>query len=122
LQTEHLDEIFRWMVQGSVDWYQNGRKLELPKVALAAMGEYLNELDTVARFIDDQCVLEGEANRSDLFMRYESWCEDDCDGGDTVAKAQFYVTLARKGFVQKTVRGTRMFQGIALAEEESMFN
>jgi phage/plasmid-associated DNA primase len=115
LQTQHLNELFRWMVQGAVGWYQNGRKLQLPQIVMDATGDYITEPDSVACWIEESCLRQGSTNRTELFGSYQQFCIEA--GADAGLKKQFYLTLGKKGFRAKMIKGSRMFEGLQLNEE-----
>jgi putative DNA primase/helicase len=115
LLTVHLDEVFRWIVQGAVDWYQNGRDLTLPSTALDALGAYIGELDTVERFIKERCEQgEWSTPKSELYTGYAEWCR--ADEGVIQKKKVFYATLKKKGFREKKVRGNREIVGLRVLQ------
>lgn len=85
LTEKHLDEIFSWMVEGAVSWYKEGLG-KLPQVCDVQFQEYLNDINTVGKFLKDECE-EGNFNSKDpenkdsywtrrqtIQKAYESWC------------------------------------------------
>lgn len=79
LKQKLLDElpgIFNWMLEGNRKYRQEG--LELPEVCKRETEEYKLEMDPIARFIDERCVV-GNNNitikASDLYLNYKSWAE-----------------------------------------------
>jgi putative DNA primase/helicase len=75
LRTTHLNEIFTWVVQGCQRWYKE-KLSQVPKRMLSAKQDYLNEMDTVANFLEDCCIQEPDlhCSSSDLYGAYQQWC------------------------------------------------
>lgn len=100
-----LDEsegILAWLVQGHIDWYKRGH-LVAPDVVKEATQSYRAEMDTVAHFLKDECILE-EGKRvgvSQLNERYEAWCKRN---GERFEAKDLKNSLKERGFQSK--RGT----------------
>jgi putative DNA primase/helicase len=92
--------IFRWMVEGAVQWYAKG--LQVPKAVTAANAEYRSDMDTVGRFLEQCCELEEDAfvEVSKLFDEYECWAV--IEGADTVSKQEFGRKLNGRGLSSST--------------------
>src|SRR4051794_19889345 len=50
---KELPGILAWAVQGHVEWLQDG--LQEPEEVKAATNSYRKDMDTLARFIDEEC-------------------------------------------------------------------
>jgi putative DNA primase/helicase len=111
--------ILGWLIQGAVDYLAHG--LEEPTAVRAATSAYERDQDTVARFVEEQCVL-GQAGQqgmavkvADLRAAYETWCRTE---GETAVNAKaFTLTLCSRFGVQRDRdRSTRYYAGIRLDE------
>jgi putative DNA primase/helicase len=75
LQAE-ADGILAWAVQGYVEWRDAG--LRPPQRVLAAIADYRAEMDVLAEFLDDRCIVGdtagGESNTA-LYTAFREWCE-----------------------------------------------
>lgn len=69
--------ILKWMVDGTLMWQREG--LKLPAVVQEAINEYRNEMDVVAAFIEDSCILDetAEVKASDLYSEYAKWASEN---------------------------------------------
>lgn len=70
---EEEEGILAWLVGGCIAWYRNGR-LTVPVIVQAATEAYREEMDGVARFLSDECVLspEKKVGATQLLGRYEA--------------------------------------------------
>ena len=100
-----LDEsegILAWLVQGHIDWHKRGH-LEAPDVVKEATKAYRHEMDIVAHFLKDECILEDgkRVGVSQLNDRYEAWCKRN---GEKFEAKDLKNSLKERGFQSK--RGT----------------
>lgn len=67
--------VLNWLLDGCLHWRTGG--LTEPTAIVAATADYRNAMDVIGDFISDCCVLADgiQAKSSDLFKRYEQWCE-----------------------------------------------
>jgi len=84
-----------------VEWQEHG--LGEPESVASATEQYRTEMDTLAAFLEDRCVL-GEglvAPASPLYTAYRDWCEET---GETVeAQKMFGMRLRERGFVSEKI-------------------
>jgi len=73
---EEAAGILAWLVRGTLAWQENG--LAMPEKVRLATQEYRDEVDTVAQFLDDHCVLSADARVThlELYKAYTKWCKD----------------------------------------------
>jgi putative DNA primase/helicase len=66
--------ILRWIIEGCLDWQQDG--LGVPDPIRAATEEYQRDSDSLAAFLDDRCVLldAAQVRAGVLFSAYAAWC------------------------------------------------
>jgi putative DNA primase/helicase len=97
--------VFAWMVEGCLEWQEHG--LEEPHTVREATKQYREEMDTLAAFIEDRCVL-GEglvAPATPLYKQYQMWCDDAGEKPET--QKMFGMRLRDRGFENgKIKRGT----------------
>jgi putative DNA primase/helicase len=75
LRTE-LPGILRWAVRGCLEWQQLN-DLHEPTQVLEATQAYREEMDIVARFLDECCHLNAkfQIKAGDLYTAFKTWCE-----------------------------------------------
>lgn len=111
--------ILAWMIEGCVAWQKEG--LNPPLSILKATTEYLDDQDTLGRWLSDECNL-GEklsASSTELYASYKRWCEE-CREIELKLR-QFVMRLKDRGFVpfqDPTAAGRRGLRGLALRECE----
>lgn len=71
-----LPGILAWAVRGCVEWQRDG--LGEPEEVRQATAEYRAEMDVLAAFIDERCVLRENATTTAraLYDAYTSWCDE----------------------------------------------
>jgi putative DNA primase/helicase len=108
--------IFRWMVDGCLDWQANG--LIRPDVVKNATAEYFEEQDLVAQWIAESCN-RGPTHSDTVQALFKSWTEYALANGERPGTTKWFrSTLARLGCesVKNTpgLHGKRGFKGIAV--------
>jgi putative DNA primase/helicase len=91
-----LAGVFAWMVEGCLEWQEHG--LEEPKTVTDATKQYREEMDTLASFLDEACVV-GPSYRvlaEGLYERYAMWCDKSGERKDP--KKAFVARLGERGF------------------------
>jgi len=99
-----LPGILAWIVRGCAEWQSSG--LDAPEEVRKATEAYRTEMDTLAAFIEDRCVVrEGlVAPATRLYKRYQMWCDDAGEKPHT--QRTFGVKLGERGFEStKITRG-----------------
>lgn len=118
---EELAGVFAWMVAGCLEWQAHG--LGEPESVKAATNQYRAEMDTLAAFIEDRCVVAAGVSvlAGTLYQKYSMWC--DANGERQDPQKRFASLLSERGF--KRERGTRgvakgrqVWLGIGLREDE----
>ena len=94
-----LAGVFSWMVEGCLEWQEHG--LEEPKTVTDATNQYREEMDTLASFLDEVCVVGPHyrvlAER--LYQRYAMWCDNSGERKDP--KKAFVARLEERGFERR---------------------
>jgi putative DNA primase/helicase len=94
--------VLAWMVEGCLEWQEHG--LGEPESVRAATNQYRAEMDTLAAFIEDRCVVrEGAvAPATPLYKQYQMWCDDAGEKPDT--QKMFGMRLRERGFVNDKIK------------------
>jgi len=112
-----LPGILRWAVEGCLAWQREG--LEPPAEVKRATGDYRAEMDVIAAFIQDCCVLgdEREVSSKALYEEYTGWCTQM--GESPVSQKALATALQERGCTSGRKSGGRLWCGIALKEYET---
>lgn len=122
LAREHGPAVLAWIARGATDYANGG--LREPEDVKEATEDYAHSVDTVGRFLEEECTLhEGAAAAhlattvSALRTAYDRWCADN---GETTLKGRAFQTqLARHGILTgakapRASGGVRMYGGVTL--------
>lgn len=117
---EHGPAVLNWIIAGAVEYGKHG--LMEPPAVRAATQQYSADIDTVGRFLEDECltspaVASHASKVSDIREAYERWCHEA--GERPLAGRSFTSQLARHGIATgrnapKGTGGSRMYGGIVL--------
>jgi len=71
----NLSGVLNWAVIGCQEWLKNG--LGIPKEVVKATKEYRTEMDIIANYLEDRCVMEpgSEIEAGELYNDWKDWCE-----------------------------------------------
>jgi putative DNA primase/helicase len=74
--TDELPGILNWMIQGCLNWKNNG--IKDPDIVVQATNEYRHDQDYIAQFLDDCCVRQdsAEVTKKEFKECYRKWCEE----------------------------------------------
>lgn len=113
-----LPGILNWAIRGCLDWQSHG--LNPPQVVLSATAEYLAGEDSLGRWLDEQCLIDGSTWTpfGDLYVSYKTWSRRNSEH-EWSAK-RFAERLEARGFHRQRTPTTRGFRGLKLAREGSM--
>jgi putative DNA primase/helicase len=107
-----LPGILAWAVRGCLDWQRDG--LGEPEAVSNATAAYRREMDVMADFIDEHCVL-GEHETEDAGLLYEKFKEWSLQNGEGAAtQKKFGAQLRERGFEAGKKRGSRCWFGLRL--------
>ncbi len=101
---EEMAGVFAWLVEGCLEWQEHG--LGEPDSVKAATNQYREEMDTLAAFLEDRCVVHPNAvaPATPLYKQYQLWCDDAGEKPET--QKMFGMRLRDRGFVSaKITRG-----------------
>ena len=108
-----LPGILAWMVEGCIAWQHEG--LNPPPEVRAATSEYRAEMDLLAQFIEECCILNSNAvtRAADLYASYTKWVS-----ADSITQHEFGRRLTERGFTRgKATGGARVWRGIGLIDD-----
>lgn len=124
LATEHGPKVLAWIARGAADYYRHG--LQEPERVKVATREYAHDVDTVAKFLEDECIVDenpmpgyGHTVNANAFRNaYERYC---IANGDAPLKGRnLLLALEEHGIktgreVPKGAQGQRQFLGLQLS-------
>lgn len=114
LQSE-LPGILAWAVRGCLKWQCDG--LGEPEPVSTATEAYRREMDVMADFIEEHCVL-GERETADaglLYKLFQEWSEKN--GEEILTQKSLGAQLRERGFEPSKKRGHRCWVGLRLRRE-----
>ena len=113
-----LPGILAWIVQGCMEWQREG--LRPSAEVRRATGKYRAEMDVLAAFIDEECVVSEHAMASAkaLYSAYRGWCEEN--GEKPESQRKFGGRLKERGFENGKItsgpnKGNVEWYGVGLA-------
>ncbi len=114
---EELPGVFAWLVEGCLEWQEHG--LGEPDSVKAATNQYREEMDTLAAFLEDRCVVHPDAvaPATPLYKQYQLWCDDAGEKPET--QKMFGMRLRDRGFENKQIsrgehKGLKGWVGIGI--------
>jgi putative DNA primase/helicase len=112
-----LPGILAWAVEGCLRWREEG--LGEPAAVASAVEQYRQEMDLVADFLTDCCVLGGEFRESftALYDAFVAWCETL--GEAPMSQRAFATNLDGKGFALSRTASERFRMGLKLSGEQT---
>lgn len=111
--------ILNWAIEGCLRWQKEG--LDAPATVEHATQEYQAESDTLARFVNDCCIVEATAYvaSSHLWSSYQNWTENN--GEHHLSRKGFADRLKKRGF-QPDEQGhekVRVWRGLRLVPQDA---
>jgi putative DNA primase/helicase len=111
--------ILRWMIDGCLDWQQNG--LIRPASVKETTETYFSDQDLLGQWLAEECDAEpGNSHKSDFVAElFESWVQCCADAGEPAGtKKAFSEALSSRGFnAKRGTGGARMFTGLRLKHQ-----
>jgi putative DNA primase/helicase len=111
-----LPGILNWAIEGCIEWQDHD--LAPPQVVHNATQEYRTEMDVLADFLAEYCIVAPGASASakDLYESYHQWAEDNGEKRPLSQKA-FGGSLTERGFVRGRSTGAKhCWWGIGLRD------
>lgn len=120
---EHGPAILAWIAEGAAAYARDG--LMEPDQVKAATAAYAAEMDSVGRFLDDECwtgpaAAQMSVRVSQLRAAYESWCQENGDVPMTgrAFTAQLQAHGIETGRNAPRLKGARMYGGVGLRAKD----
>lgn len=108
--------VLAWMVRGCIEWQRD--ELGEPEKVVAATEVYRAEMDTLAGFVDECCIVQPDVwcKFGDLYAAYTRWCEESNERPEK--KRRFADSLTERGFERDTgAKGVKIRRGIAIRHD-----
>jgi len=104
--------ILNWCVEGCLDWLEHG--LHDPKSVVEATKEYRSNMDQVAQFVEERCLLADFANvkASLLYSQYVEWSKQS--GEHPVTQRDFGGRMTERGLQRQRKTTGYFYHGIDL--------
>lgn len=110
---EELGQIIYWALMGAIRLKETGGFTET-SVQKHLMARWKTHTDSVAEFIADRLIISQNANsfikRSDLYIAYTRWCEEN--GRKALSKQKFIERMTSQGIQLSTKDGYAVFRGV----------
>lgn len=108
-----LEGILLWAITGYQMWKEQG--FEAPKEVMEAVEDYKMDMDQVARFIEDCCVVreDEECTGSAMYDEYINWCIAEGENYK-MTNHKLARDLKEKGFVNKRDMNGKKWIGIGV--------
>mgnify|MGYP007100057138 CR=1 FL=1 len=115
-----INGIFQWALAGCLEWQKNG--LGIPPEVANAVTEYRAEMDVLADFISDCCILEplSSVSNPDLFSEYRKYCETNAQ--KMLSHRRFTQRLQERGLTQRRNGNERKWDGIRLLKDDEFYD
>ncbi len=117
---QELPGILAWAVRGCLEWQRLG-ELGEPKAVITATAQYRSDMDTIARFLEECCIVDkpeiAKVKASVLASAYQAWCKRT--GEVPLANRDLITDLEERGY--KRARGTAnqyYWHGLGLVNTE----
>jgi len=113
-----LSGILAWAIKGCMQWQKED--LVFPPEVKAATDDYREEMDVVATFIGDCCLLDekGKTQAAKLYEAYAKWCEQN--GEKQMNQKEFSLRLKERKYTSKRGKGGYIYwKGIVLKADNN---
>ena len=109
-----LPGILNWCIEGCLQWQNTG--LNPPDEVLSATSEYRKQMDVLADFLSECCVIgkKCQAIKKDFYATYTKWCEDN--GETTLTQRQLSERMQERGFTEIRSDYARKWRGVGLLD------
>lgn len=110
-----LPGILSWAVQGCLDWQRIG--LAAPGSVRAAVNDYRSEMDSLADFLSDRCVVGAtfRCAHNALYKVYQAWAEES--GVRSMSSKKLSMNLAERRFERFHAGTERGWLGLGIAAD-----
>lgn len=113
--------ILQWIVEGAMTFIRNGGRLQIPDVVAQETESYRDAKDWMQNFLDECCILDRGASSIKARSLYEAYRSYAGSIGDYCRRERdFSAAMESKGFVKRTIHGSRWWYGIRLRDYGSL--
>jgi putative DNA primase/helicase len=113
---KELPGILAWAVKGCLQWQAEG--LGEPEEVRSATEGYRAEMDVLAAFLEDRCVVtpRAEVGATPLYDAYKAWCDETGEHPET--QTRFGRRLGERGFesCRDTQTRRKVWRGVGLLD------
>ncbi len=104
--------ILAWMVDGCLDWQQQGLR-DIPVIVQQATGDYQDEQDLIGNWLSECCDLSPriESSSTLLYSSYKEWCLNN--GLRPNSHVALSRRLSERGFNSRKSNGIRLWAGLS---------
>ena len=112
---QELPGILAWAIRGCAEWRTKG--LQAPPEIVSASESYRFEMDVLAKFLDECCVVDRNFNviSGKLYDKYKSWAEEN--GEYVFTHNALSRRLKERGFYPAKNGGNRIWKGLRLLNQ-----
>jgi putative DNA primase/helicase len=117
--------IFNWMIEGYRLWREQGVIDSAPEIVLNTKQEYKKEMDIIAQFVEECCVIDEPKSKitsAELYAAYTQWCKDN--GNHVKANRTFSRNMIERGHKRTrigTVNGFKDIRLLTLSEKAEQY-
>lgn len=116
-----LSGILTWAVEGCLAWQREG--LGLPAAVRDATAGYRADMDRLAAFLYERCLiaLEAQAGSTDLYSAYSAWCQARGEPADSQRVFSERLAAHDPGRIRKLKsNGLMVWRGIELRPDQAV--
>jgi putative DNA primase/helicase len=113
--------IFRWMIEGCLDWQKNG--LVRPQSVIAATKSYFEDQDLMSQWLEEECDVDpaNQFKSESVALLFEAWTAYCTNAGEKlVSKKSFSNQLISRGFERSRNGKVRSFLGLRLRRRPNL--
>ena len=114
LTEKYLSEVFTFIVRGAKMFFET-QSLKPPQSIKDATVAYINEFDTINKFIQEKCVVDSKEKikTSQLYQSYTFYCADN---GLEPKNNKEFVNIVKEKFEVTGIKGYPYYRGINIME------
>lgn len=120
LENEYLDEVFSWIVKGAMNYFDGGRKIEMPTGFQQRLTKMMTMEDSIESFCKYRVQQTGNSKdtvkRTDLFESYKQYCNDNSQRCQP--RSTLYSRLEHMKIQTSTLHGIDIYRGIKVIIEQ----
>lgn len=113
--------ILAWLVKGCLEWQADG--LNPPEQVRQATEQYREEMDPLAEFIGDRCVVQdgATADNGEIYQEYQKWAAT-AGIRRPIGRKAFTQGLKSRGFEQESTGKARYWPGLGILADDRLLD